>query len=131
MTQPATGAPAPDYDSVELRGGRLYKLRRCEGRALGDDDRMVSVAKCYCRTNDVLTPAEAEQQRHPSFVFPIEFFADLESLIGKELQGRIFADSRGRRVKFQLDLSEHAGFQIDEEDRSLRSPWYDDNVLKE
>src|ERR1039458_7142700 len=28
---------------------------------------------------------------------------------------RIFADSRGRRVKFHLDLSEHAGFQLDED----------------
>jgi hypothetical protein len=63
--------------------------------------------------------------------FPIEFFGDLESLIGKELQGRIFSDSRGRRVKFQLDLTEHLGFQIDEEGRALRSPWYDDSVLKE
>ena len=124
-------AQVPDYDSVELRGGRLYKLRRCEARTLGDRDGMTLVAKCYCRTNDVLTPAEAEQQRHPSFVFPIEFFPNLESLIGKELEGRIFSDNQGRRIRFQLDLSEHAGFQIDAEDRNLLSPWYDDSVLKE
>jgi hypothetical protein len=127
----AQEAHAPDYDSVELRGGRLYKLRRCEARTLGEVDRMTLSAKCYCRSNDVLTAADAEQQSHPSFVFPIEFFANLESLIGKELQGRIFSDSRGRRVRFQLDLTEHAGFQIDREDRALISPWYDDSVLKE
>jgi hypothetical protein len=92
---------------------------------------MTLSAKCYCRTNDVLTPAEAEQQRHPSFVFPIDFFANLESLIGRELEGRIYSDSRGRRVRFQLDLTEHAGFQIDREDRTLLSPWYDDSVLKD
>lgn len=28
---------------------------------------------------------------------------------------RIFADSHGRWVKFHLDLSEHAGFQLDED----------------
>jgi hypothetical protein len=131
MTQAVQSAHTSDYDSVELRSGRLYKLRRCEARVLGDQDGMSPVAKCYCRTNDVLTSAEADQQRHPTFVFPMEFFSNLESLIGKELLGRVFSDSRGRRVKFQLDLSEHAGFQIDEEGRTLRSPWYDDSVLKE
>jgi hypothetical protein len=124
-------AAAPDYDSVELRGGRLHKIRRAEARMLGEDDRMVPVAKCYCRSHDVLTAAEAELQRRPTFVFPVNFFGDLESLIGKELEGRIYADSQGRRVKFYLNLSEHAGFQLDEGDRSLRSPWYDDSVLKE
>jgi hypothetical protein len=124
-------AAAPDYDSVELRGGRLHKIRRAEARMLGDEDRMVAVAKCYCRSHDVLTPAEAEMQRRPTFVFPVQFFRDLESLIGKELEGRIYADSQGRRVKFHLDLSEHAGFQLEKADRSLHSPWYDDSVLKE
>jgi hypothetical protein len=122
---------AIDYDSVELRGGRLHKIRRSEARMLGEDDRMVPVAKCYCRSHDVLTAAEAEQQTRPSFVFPAEFFSDLEELIGKELEGRIYADGKGRRVKFHLDLSEHAGFQLGEGDRSLLSPWYDDGVLKE
>jgi hypothetical protein len=28
-------------------------------------------------------------------------------------------------------LTEHAGFQVDREDRTLLSPWYDDSVLKE
>jgi hypothetical protein len=98
---------------------------------LGEEDRMVPVAKCYCRSHDVLTAVEAELQRRPTFVFPAEVFSDLEGLIGKELEGRIYADSQGRRVKFHLDLSEHAGFQVDEGDRSLRSPWYDDSVLKE
>ena len=120
-----------DYDSVELRGGRLYKLRRSEARVLDEHDRTVAVAKCYCRSTDVITAAEAEQQRRPTFVFPIEFFANLENLIGKELEGRVYADSHGRRVRFHLDLSEHAGFQLDEEDHSLRSPWYDDSVLKD
>ena len=120
-----------DYDSVELRGGRLIKIRRSEARTLGDVDRTVAVAKCYCRSHDVLTPAEAEQQRRPTFVFPEQFFAELESLIGKELEGRIYSDSMGRRVKFHLDLNEHAGFQLEEGDRSLYSPWYDDSVLKE
>ena len=127
----AHGSAAADYDSVELRGGRLHKIRRSEARLLGDDDRMVQVAKCYCRSHDVLTAADAEKQMRPSFVFPVEFFSDLENLIGRELEGRIYADSQGRRVKFHLDLTEHAGFQLDEGDRSLNSPWYDDSVLKE
>jgi hypothetical protein len=122
---------AIDYDSVELRGRRLHKIRRAEARTLGEEDGMAPVAKCYCRSHDVLTAAEAELQKRPTFVFPAEFFSDLECLIGKELEGRIYADSKGRRVKFHLDLSEHAGFQVDEGDRSLRSPWYDDSVLKE
>ena len=121
----------PDYDAVELRGGRLYKLRRLEARVLGDQDCMLPVAKCYCRSHDVLTQAEAEAQTRPTFVFPIEFFRNLEGLIGKELVGRIFTDSRGRRVMFHLDVSEHAGFQLDEGVRHLSSPWYDDSVLKE
>src|SRR5690242_5771473 len=122
---------AADYDTVELRAGRLHKIRRSEARMLGDDDRMVPVAKCYCRSNDVLTAAEAELQRRPTFVFPVDYFPDLEGLIGRELEGRVYADSRGRRVKFHLDLSEHAGFQMGEGDRSLHSPWYDDSVLKD
>jgi uncharacterized protein related to proFAR isomerase len=122
----------PDYDSVELRGGRLVKIRRSEARILGEQkDRMVPVTKCYCRSHDVLTPAEAESQRRPTFVFPDQYFADLESIIGKELEGRIYSDSEGRRVKFHLDLREHAGFQLAEDDRSLYSPWYDDSVLKD
>ena len=126
----AQNAGATDYDSVEMRGGRLHKIRRSEARMLGEEDRMVPVAKCYCRSHDVLTAADAELQRRPTFVFPVQFFNDLESLIGKEIEGRIYADSQGRRVKFHLDLSEHAGFQLDEGDRSLHSPWYDDSVLK-
>jgi len=124
-------AVATDYDSVELRGGRLLKIRRAEARMLGDEDRMVAVAKCYCRSHDVLTAAEAELQRRPTFVFPVQFFADLENLIGRELEGRIYADDKERRVRFFLDLREHAGFQLEEGDRSLHSPWYDDSVLKE
>ncbi|WP_321474232.1 hypothetical protein [uncultured Paludibaculum sp.] len=120
-----------EYDTVELRTGRLHKIRRSEARMLGDDDRMVEVAKCYCRSHDVLTAAEAESQRRPTFVFPVQFFSNLEGLIGKELEGRIYTDSARRRVKFYLDLKEHAGFQLEEGDRDLRSPWYDDNVLKE
>ncbi len=123
--------PATEYDSVELRGGRLHRIRRAEARMLGDEDRMVQVAKCYCRSHDVVTSAEAEQQTRPTFVFPAQFFNDLENLIGKELEGRIYADSRLRRVRFYLDLKEHAGFQLDEGDRNLNSPWYDDSVLKE
>jgi hypothetical protein len=92
---------------------------------------MVAVAKCYCRSHDVLTATEAELQRRPSFVFPAEFFTELENLIGKELEGRIYADATGRRVRFFLDLREHAGFQLDPGDRSLHSPWYDDSVMKE
>jgi len=120
-----------DYDTVELRGGRLHKIRRSEARTLGEEDRMVPVAKCYCRSHDVLTADEAELQRRPAFVFPVQFFTDLESLIGKELEGQVYHDTQGRRVKFLLNLSDHAGFQLDEGDRSLRSPWYDDSVLKE
>jgi len=124
-------AVATDYNSVELRGGRLLKIRRAEARMLGDEDRMVAVAKCYCRSHDVLTAAEAELQRRPTFVFPVQFFGDLENLIGRELEGRIYADDKERRVRFFLDLREHAGFQLEEGDRSLHSPWYDDSVLKE
>jgi len=120
-----------DYDSVELRGGRLNRLRRTDARALGEHDGMVRVAKCYCRSLDVVSAAEAEQQRRPTFVFPAEYFSDLEGLIGKELEGLIYADSDGRRVRFYLNLSEHAGFQLDPADHSLVSPWYDDSVLKE
>jgi len=98
---------------------------------LDAEDSMATVAKCYCRSHDVLTAAEAEMQSRPTFVFPVQYFSDLESLIGKELEGRIYADSQGRRVKFHLDVSEHAGFQVDRSDRSLQSPWYDDSVLKE
>lgn len=127
-TQTVTAA---DYDTVELRGGRLTKIRRSEARVLGEEDRMVSVAKCYCRSHDVLTAAEAESQQRPTFVFPEKYFGELENLIGKELEGRIYADSEGHRVKFHLNLNEHAGFQLAEGDRGLYSPWYDDHVLKE
>ena len=120
---------APEYDIVELRGGRLHKIRRSEARVLGDEDRMVPVAKCYCRWSDVTTTADAELQKRPTFVFPEQFFGELENLIGRELEGRIYRDTLGRRVRFYLDLKEHAGFQLD--DRHLRSPWYDDNVMNE
>jgi hypothetical protein len=121
----------PDYDTVELRAGRLHKIRRSEGRMLGEDDRMVPVAKCYCRSHDVLTPAEAEQQRRPTFVFPVQFFKNLENLIGRDLEGRVYSNSGERRVKFYLDLKDHAGFQLEEGHVALHSPWYDDSVLKE
>jgi hypothetical protein len=98
---------------------------------LGEEDRMVPVAKCYCRSHDVITAADAELQRHPTFVFPMRFFPDLENLIGKELEGRIYTDTEKGRVKFYLDLKEHAGFQPDQQDRDLHSPWYDASVLKE
>jgi hypothetical protein len=126
----AASVAAPEYDTVELRGGRLYKIRRCEARVVGED-RMIVVAKCYCRSNDVITVAEAEAQRRPTLVFPVEHFRSLEGLIGKDLEGRIYSDSSGRRVRFHLDLSEHAGFNVEENGRSLRSPWYDDSVLKD
>jgi hypothetical protein len=126
-----TAIPAFDYDSVELRSGRLHRIRRAEARTFGDRDGMVGVAKCYCRSHDVLTAADAEMQTRPSFVFPVEYFADLENLIGKELEGRIYTDSKQRRVRFFLDLREHAGFQFDEGNRDLQSPWYDDTILKE
>ena len=129
MTERAV--PPADYDTVELRAGRLHKIRRSEARLLGDEDRMVQVAKCYCRSRDVITPADAELQTHPTFVFPVNFFSDLETLIGRELEGRIYTDSQGRRVRFYLDLKEHAGFQLNEGDHSLQSPWYHDSVLNE
>ena len=128
---PPQGVPAPDYDSVELRGGRLLKVRRSEARTIGEEDRIVSVVKCYCRSHDVITAAEAEMQHRPTFIFPALFFSDLENLIGKELEGRIYTDTQGRRVKFHLNLNEHAGFQLEGSERDLYSPWYDDSVLKE
>ncbi len=127
----AQNVVATDYDSVELRTGRLHKIRRSEARLLGEEDHMVPVTKCYCRSHDVITAADAEQQRHPTFVFPVQYFHDLESLIGRELEGRIYTDSQKGRVKFSLDLKEHAGFQLDEGEHNLHSPWYDDSVFKE
>ena len=127
----AQAQPEIDYDSVELRTGRLHKIRLSDGRVLGEQDRMVKVVKCYCRSHDVLTAAEAEQQRRPTFVFPESCFKNLEVLIGRELEGRVYFDSAHQRVKFYLDLKEHAGFQFDENSRDLQSPWYDDSVLKE
>ena len=120
-----------DYDTVELRSGRLQKIHRSEARMLGEEDRMVQVAKCYCRSHDVITAADAELQTRPTFVFPAQFFKNLESLIGRDLTGRIYSDSQHRRVKFYLDLKEHAGFQLEENHSVLHSPWYDDSVLKE
>lgn len=125
-------AGAIDYDTVELRAGRLHKIHRADARVLDDRDAMAPVVKCYCRSHDVLTQVEAEQQRRPSFVFPLEHFKDMESLIGKEIEGRIYWDTSRRRVRFYLDLKEHAGFQLEDEgDRQLESPWYDESVLKE
>ncbi len=126
-----TNAETHDYDTVELRSGRLHKIRLSQGRMLGEDDRIVQVAKCYCRSTDVITAAEAEQQQRPTFVFPEQFFKNLETLIGKDLTGRIYTDSQNRRVKFSLDLKEHAGYQPEENHSVLHSPWYDDGVLKE
>jgi hypothetical protein len=128
---PVSPEPAPEYDAVELRTGRLHKIRRSEARVLGDEDGMAPVAKCYCRSHDVITAADAEQQRRPTFVFPAQFFHEIENLIGKELEGRIYSDSRLRRVRFYLDLKEHAGFQLGEGEHNLHSPWYDDSVLNE
>ncbi len=124
-------AAANDYDTVELRTGRLHKIRRSEARLLGDEDRMASVVKCYCRSHDVVTADDAELQKRPTFVFPVQFFKHLDGLIGRELEGRIYSDSQQHRVKFYLDLKEHAGFQLEEERNDLQSPWYDDSVLKE
>lgn len=123
--------PANDYDTVELRTGRLHKIRRSQARLLGEEDRIVQVVKCYCRSHDVVTAADAELQQRPTFVFPAQFFKNLESLIGRELEGRIYSDSQKRRVKFYLDLKEHAGFQLEEDHNDLQSPWYDEGVLKE
>ena len=44
MTMPRIAAP--EYDSVELRTGRLQRIRRAEARVLGDADGMALVAKC-------------------------------------------------------------------------------------
>ncbi len=128
MASPST-AESP-YDTVELRTGRLHRIRRSEARSLIEEDRTVGVVKCYCRSNDVVTNVEAEQQARPTFIFPEKYFKDLEGLIGKELEGRMYSDSHDRRVKFWLDLGEHAGFQADE-GHNLESPWYDDRVMKE
>lgn len=98
---------------------------------LGEEDRMAPVVKCYCRTHDVLTQADAEQQAKPMFVFLMENFNVLESLIGRELVGRIYRDTARRRVRFLLDLKEHAGFQSEEGNRQLESPWFDESALKE
>lgn len=120
-----------DYDVVELRSGRLNKIRRSEARMMGETDGMAPVVKCYCRSHDVLTQADAERQTKPTFVFPMQYFGELESLIGRELEGRIYQDSVKRRVKFLLDLKEHAGFQMEEGNRQLESPWFDESALKE
>jgi hypothetical protein len=122
---------AMDYDTVELRTGRLYKIHLSSARTLGEEDGMVQVAKCYCRSHDVITQEDAALQKRPTFVFPEQVFKSLESLIGRELVGRIYHDTVGRRVKFYLDLKEHAGFQTDDAHHYLHSPWYDDSVLKD
>lgn len=122
---------ANEYDTVELRTGRLHKIRRAEARELGEQDGMAWVVKCYCRSNDVFVPADAELQKRPTFVFPAQFFKNLESLIGRELEGRIYRDGQLHRVRFYLDLKEHAGFQLDEQQSDLESPWYDESALKE
>ncbi len=124
-----TPAPALDYDTVELRTGRLRKIRVSEARALGAQDRTVPVVKCYCRSHDVLTAAEAESQTRPTFVFPVEFLGNIETLIGKELEGRMYSNAADRRVRFLLDIKEHAGFQFAEGEPTLLSPWYDERVL--
>ena len=122
---------ASEYDSVELRAGRLHRILLSKARAVGEQDGMVPVVKCYCRSHDVVTAADAERQLHPTFVFPVQYFKNLEGLIGKELEGRIYSDTQGRRIKFSLDLKEHAGFQLEDEDHDLESPWYDPSVLNE
>ena len=129
MTGAAAQAQA-DYDTVELRTGRLHKIRLTTGRRLGDQDGMARVVKCYCRSHDVLTAEEADSQRRPTFVFPEQYFTNLEGLIGRELEGRVYFDTDARRVKFSLDLKEHPGFQ-EEDHHDLHSPWYDESVLKE
>jgi hypothetical protein len=120
-----------DFDIVELRSGRLRKIRRTEARVVGSEDRMMPVVKCYCRTHDVITQADADQQNRPAFVFREDLFRDLENLIGQELVGRVYFDTTGRRVKFLLDLKEQAGFQMEEGNRQLESPWFDESVLNE
>jgi hypothetical protein len=122
---------APEYDAVELRTGRLIRIRCAEARQLGEADGMVRVVKCYCRSHDVLTAEEAEQQKRPSFVLPVDHFMNLEGLIGQDLRGRAYKDSQQHRVRFFLDLKEHAGFKLGEGQVDLLSPWYDDSVLKE
>jgi hypothetical protein len=47
------------------------------------------------------------------------------------LEGRIYSNTLDRRVKFSLDVKEHAGFQLAEGEHTLSSPWYDQGVLKE
>lgn len=123
--------PEGEYDTVELRSGRLHKIRLAEARILGEEDRMAPVVKCYCRSSDVITPADAEMQTRPTFVFPAQFFRALELLIGSDLAGRIYTDTARRRVRFYLDLKEHAGFQHEGNHADLHSPWYNDSVLKE
>ena len=87
---------------------------------VGDVDRMAPVAEALLPlARRSYGGGSRTAAAPPTFVFPAPFFSELESLIGKELEGRIYADSSGRRVKFHLDLSEHAGFQLDEGDRSL------------
>lgn len=120
-----------EWDSVELRSGRLRRIKRAEARLVDSEDGMLAVAKCYCRSHDVVTQAEAEMQMRPAFVFPLEALRELEPLIGQELVGRVYFDSSGRRVKFLLDLKEQAGFRMEEGVHQLESPWFDESVLKE
>jgi hypothetical protein len=119
------------FDIVELRTGRLHKIRLSTARTLGEEDRMSRIVKCYCRSHDVLTAADAEMQKRPTFVFPAEHFKNLVGLIGRELVGRIYTDTEQRRVKFYLDLKEHAGFHLEDNRSDLESPWYDESALKE
>ena len=46
-------------------------------------------------------------------MFPAQFFTNPEHLIGCDLEGRIYTDTRGRRVRFYLDFEAH----LDEDNR--------------
>jgi hypothetical protein len=82
-----TRRPCPDYDSVKLRSGRLLKVWRSDARTIGEEDLIVSVVKCCCRSHDVITAAEAERQHRPTFRLPAHFFSDLGNLIGRNSKG--------------------------------------------
>lgn len=92
---------------------------------------MVWVVKCYFHSRDVLAAADAKMQKRLAFAFSTQFFKNLESLIVRDFEGRLYRDSQQHRVKFYLDLKAHAGFRLDEEQSDPQSPLYDESAIQE
>ena len=97
--------PAVEYDSVELRAGRLHRIRRAQARVVGEQDGMAD-------GRQVLLPLARRPHRRRGrdadpahrLSSPSNTSSTWENLIGKELEGRILTDSGQRQRQFYLDL---------------------------